>query len=213
MLNRKLVYEFDALIPRNTPAFLLNYIKPSKGQAILDVGCGNGGLVSLLREQGCNAEGIDLSAVRGRGKEWITSADIEKTTLSKGKYDIIIASEILEHLSAPEKAVGKFHSALKEGGTLVIMLPKEDVLRELRFKSIKRLRHYVCDDLIGRQHLHSFTPASAKKMLSGFNVVKQDDRELHFVMVAKKKKAGGTKRSAVKKGAKSAVKKRRMLKQ
>ncbi len=50
-------------------------------------------------------------------------ADIHKTDLPSNAFDAIIASEVLEHLYDPGKAVNEIYRMLKHGGTCVISTP------------------------------------------------------------------------------------------
>jgi GT2 family glycosyltransferase len=78
----------------------------------LDLGCGEGELVDLAKQQGIKAVGFDQ---KSGGK-------IEKLKL-KQKYDAVSLYHVLEHLPAPEKVLKQAKQWLKPGGILVLEVP------------------------------------------------------------------------------------------
>lgn len=71
---------------------------------VLDVGCGPGFLMELLRELGVEADGIDFSAssrslapegVRDR----ITVGPVTEPHVPEASYDLIVCREVMEHLT------------------------------------------------------------------------------------------------------------------
>lgn len=73
---------------------------PDDVKTILDVGCGNGAIINTLRERGFNCFGVDIN------KEGLKYVKCKKKQMSCNKlyfknnsFDLIICSEVLEHLS------------------------------------------------------------------------------------------------------------------
>jgi 2-polyprenyl-3-methyl-5-hydroxy-6-metoxy-1,4-benzoquinol methylase len=97
---------------------------------ILDFGCGNGRLLSMLREHGSPAwelEGIDFSEeavaqCRAKGFRATATAagDFEA---GDGGFDAVIMMQILEHLDDPRRTLVRVASLLRPGGTLVVETP------------------------------------------------------------------------------------------
>lgn len=92
-------------------AIFFNWIP--QGARVLDIGCGNSRLLLELKEKkGCDVAGIDISplvidGLKDLGIKGIT-ADIQGPDFTpEDRYDYIIASEVLEHLSQPEELVSK----------------------------------------------------------------------------------------------------------
>jgi 2-polyprenyl-3-methyl-5-hydroxy-6-metoxy-1,4-benzoquinol methylase len=97
---------------------------------ILDVGCGSGRLLSMLREHGAPAwelEGIDVGedAVRRcRAKGFRAEATrIEAFEAADGAFDAVILMQILEHLDDPRGALARLSALLRPGGVLVLETP------------------------------------------------------------------------------------------
>lgn len=109
-----------------------NILPGDKNAAILDIACGIGGFLFFLQKAGYkNAVGIDLSnesivIANKMGIKNIEQADMFTFLPShKEKFDMIIASHIIEHLSKQEILVllDLIYESLKPNGTVLIRTP------------------------------------------------------------------------------------------
>jgi 2-polyprenyl-3-methyl-5-hydroxy-6-metoxy-1,4-benzoquinol methylase len=94
---------------------------------LMDVGCGNGGTLSLAAELGWNATGleIDLAAVkaaRTRGLN-VIQGTYEELDNHKNKFDCVMCSHVLEHVHDPLNFLIKLSACLRPGGVLLLSLP------------------------------------------------------------------------------------------
>ena len=113
--------------------------------SILDVGCGNGFHLGLLRESGeagWKLEGIDSSAraveaARRQGLQ-IHHGPVQHADLPKDRYDLAFLIAVVEHVDDPPGVVEAVRSLLKPGGKLVIVTPNADSLDSRLF----RTRHW-----------------------------------------------------------------------
>lgn len=89
-----------------------DHIEP--GTSVLDVGCGDGGMLRYLKDRkpGLRELGIDVSTVavqrardRGVNARTTTLESVAERHPDGGSYDYVIMSEVLEHLSEPERFV------------------------------------------------------------------------------------------------------------
>ncbi|MEZ5058952.1 MAG: class I SAM-dependent methyltransferase [Saprospiraceae bacterium] len=105
--------------------------EPRKGEKILDVGCASGLLLEDLTSFGMSEEqlnGIDVSEEaiqkchqKGFKNTWVMDgADIKLPTNS---FDLLIASDCLEHIENDVKALNNWYSLLKKGGRIVVFVP------------------------------------------------------------------------------------------
>jgi SAM-dependent methyltransferase len=94
---------------------------------VLDVGCGRGELVALLRDAGVEASGVDadgdmVAYARGEGLD-VEQADLlaHLETQPDGSLGAIFAGQVVEHLSPP--ALVRFlelaRAKLRDGGVLI----------------------------------------------------------------------------------------------
>jgi SAM-dependent methyltransferase len=113
----------DAIRERQRP-----YVDDFRGNApVLDIGCGRGELLGLLREAGVDARGIDADAdmvayARGEGLE-VEQADLVEHLgqLDDGSLGGIFMGQVVEHLPAGTlvRALELAAAKLRPGGLLV----------------------------------------------------------------------------------------------
>lgn len=95
---------------------------------ILDVGCGTGALLRYLRDFGyANLEGLEVSrrAVEVLGQHGITMhhARLPNLPLPDEQFDVVIASQVLEHIIRRRKFLHELRRILKPTGTLIVFVP------------------------------------------------------------------------------------------
>ncbi|MCC6405325.1 MAG: class I SAM-dependent methyltransferase [Candidatus Yanofskybacteria bacterium] len=100
------------------------------GLRILDVGCARGVLGNTLRKRGNWVGGIELSreaaAIAGTQLDAVWSFDIQQewpAELQRGDIDIVIISEVVEHVFDPVFVLKRVRAALKESGAVVLTTP------------------------------------------------------------------------------------------
>jgi SAM-dependent methyltransferase len=95
---------------------------------ILDVGCGDGFHLSLLKEfgpKGWHLEGIDASEravarARAHGLA-VTHGTVERAPLAPSGVDAVLTIMTVEHVADPASLVARAAHALKPGGRLVVV--------------------------------------------------------------------------------------------
>lgn len=124
-------YGDDELRLPITRAFrIFNYLKDylSKDAKIMDIGCGAGELLIILKEHGFNnLKGVEPSIeCVNRLKSHYDIDCIQGTLLTAPyteKYDCVILNAVLEHLSDPREAIEKIKSILKPDGIIYLVAP------------------------------------------------------------------------------------------
>ena len=108
---------------------------------ILDVGCGDGFHLKLLKKYGnknWTLEGVDLDkrAVEMAGKAdlKIHPGSIEAIDLPENYYDLVFMIQTIEHLENPVEILSAIKSVLKPGGKLVIVTDNTDSIDFRIFK-------------------------------------------------------------------------------
>lgn len=118
---------------------LLGSLKNLKADRILDVGCGEGVGLNHLQSKniGKYLEGIDYSkealilAKKFYPSLKFRQGDIYKLPYRENEFDLIICSEVLEHLDKPEKAVGEMKRVTNK--FLLFSVPNEPIFRAANF--------------------------------------------------------------------------------
>lgn len=96
---------------------------------ILDVGCSGGATLRRLEEDGYTAvTGIDLSPeavsrCRARGLANVYAMDAQRPDFPDQSFDLILASDILEHVPDEGAAVHAWYRLLKPRGVLIALVP------------------------------------------------------------------------------------------
>jgi SAM-dependent methyltransferase len=99
-----------------------------KKARILDIGCAGGPLLNELKNLGFeNASGADFSEeavakCKQRGLQ-AYQMDAQDLKFESNSFDVLIASDSLEHLEFDEKALKNWFSILKPGGKLMVFVP------------------------------------------------------------------------------------------
>ena len=101
----------------------------NRDASILEIGCSGGPLMKELRACGfTDLTGIDISedAIELCKKAQAGEAyvmDAQSPSFDAESFDLIIASDVLEHLEKAEVAVSAWHRLLKTNGTLIVFVP------------------------------------------------------------------------------------------
>ena len=110
--------------------FSVMYLQARPQARLLEIGCGSGRMLNIMKSLGWKAEGIDFDATavaNARGK----GLDVRYGTLSEQGYadasfDAIIMSHVIEHVPDPKGLLVECHRILKPGGVLSMVTPNID---------------------------------------------------------------------------------------
>jgi 2-polyprenyl-3-methyl-5-hydroxy-6-metoxy-1,4-benzoquinol methylase len=117
--------------------------KPLRGRRALDVGCGYGGMMISMAEQGANVTGVEIDPERARlGRLRLEElgipcdyrqADICKPAVreSLGLFDVITCQDVLEHVMDPTSMIQTICSMLRPGGLVFVQVPNKWGVRQL----------------------------------------------------------------------------------
>ncbi len=149
---------------------------------VLDVGCGNGALSGMLAAGGYDATGVDLSssgveiarAKYPRCRFEVTAADgAILTQLGVDPFDLLVSTEVIEHLYDPHAFVQGAYEALKPSGTLIISTPYHGRLKNTLIAATDKFDAHVVP-LRNGGHIKFFSRATLSSLLTshGFEDVR-----------------------------------------
>jgi 2-polyprenyl-3-methyl-5-hydroxy-6-metoxy-1,4-benzoquinol methylase len=153
-------------------------LPPNPSAALLDIGCGAGATGSLALERGkCgSAHGVEIvpraAAIAAETFDDVLVGDVEYLPFPwpERTFDVLIMSEVLEHLRDPATILRRIHPLLKRGARVYASSPNVAHHRVLRM--LVRGRWDLADSgPMDRTHLRWFTPASYRDLFEGCGYV------------------------------------------
>lgn len=141
-----------------------------RGGRLLDIGCGSGHLLSLARERGWRAEGIEASPEAAAfARETLgldaSAGTLDTADLPASAYDAVTMIHVLEHLPDPVPALARIRTLLAPRGILLLNVPNFDSLAA-------RAGRCSWYGLQGNEHAWQFSPASLARLAAraGFGI-------------------------------------------
>ncbi len=144
----------------------------SRGQVMLDVGCGSG--LSLLEAQRFGAEAYGIEAdpnIRRIADELglrVHIGSLHDQPFPGVSFDLIVLNQVIEHIPYPGKALGALKERLKPGGRVVLVFPNRRSFWQ-RFSGSKWINWHI------PYHLHHFDANGFRSFAQrhGFQVIRQ----------------------------------------
>lgn len=134
---------------------------------LLDVGCNNGLLLSLLKNQWqCTGIDIDKNAIAqakkclGKRVKLINSS-LHESHLPKANFDVIIMRGLIEHISNPRLLLKNANQLLKSGGVLFLNAPNIASICGRLYKKNFRMVDPI-------HHIWYFSPQTIKRLLTDY---------------------------------------------
>ena len=105
---------------------------PPKGR-LLDVGCGNGEFLQVMKRLGWEVEGLepDPIAVETARRMYglkVECGDLSRFSDADESYDVVTLSHVLEHVPDPIEMLKRCWERVKSGGRLVVVTPNFESL-------------------------------------------------------------------------------------
>ena len=144
---------------------------------ILEIGCGSGHFKENLTWD-CEYHGVEPFA-KAAEKAAANGLVIHKGTydqvndeLPQGRFDLVIANDVIEHMQDPWAFLESIKSKLSEHGTIIGSVPNVRYLTNLWNLLVRHDWQYTQSGVLDRTHLRFFTLRSFKSILtnSGFDI-------------------------------------------
>ena len=143
---------------------------------ILDVGCGDGRLGRAIRANcpkvlihGCDVSTAALTRSEGLDQQYCVDLNCEALPEPTESFDLVIASEVIEHLITPDRVLEELTRVVKQGGHVLLTVPNVAFWR-FRFQALSGQVPSVTADT---RHLHSFSASLLEHLVrkAGLHVV------------------------------------------
>ncbi|MBC7874816.1 MAG: class I SAM-dependent methyltransferase [Ferruginibacter sp.] len=137
--DRKRYFDIQVL---NAEKYVIPFIEekfPVKpGMRVLEIGCGEGGVLKAFINKGCEGIGVEMDASRienakkflpeeiAAGRLKFVVKDIYKADTGKdfnGLFDIIVLKDVIEHIHDQDKLIGWMKNFLTPGGIVFFGFP------------------------------------------------------------------------------------------
>jgi 2-polyprenyl-3-methyl-5-hydroxy-6-metoxy-1,4-benzoquinol methylase len=150
--------------------YILSLCDMKLGSRVLDVGSGSGWVARQLATKGAKVVSVDLSErnlektklTLGRESADFVLADAYRLPFRKGSFDVVVASEVLEHLNSPATCLQEFERILAPHGKVITSTPYKE-----------KIQYYLCihcnKKTPANAHLHSFDEHSLASLFQSEN--------------------------------------------
>lgn len=127
---------------QNTDKYVIPFIKEKfdirPGMRILEIGCGEGGVLLAFTKQGCTGVGVEFDTGRiVMGSQWMEEEiaagkirfiskdiyDVDPETELGGKFDIILLKDVIEHIHDQQKLIAWMKQFLQPNGVIFFGFP------------------------------------------------------------------------------------------
>ncbi len=145
------------------------------GTRVLDIGCGNGYWAGEFLSRGCTVVGVDVSdSGIAQARSTYPGARFERLEasidllerLGEEPFDLIVSTEVVEHLYDPTAYAAGCFGAVRPGGRIVLSTPYHGRLKDIALALSGKLdAHHEALRVGG--HIKFFSRATLERLLLG----------------------------------------------
>ena len=159
----KMTHNFNSALFR----VLLKYLKPNRGEEILDLGCSRGFYVRELENYTDSVIGVDISetSLKEAVTRKVRYGDITNLELEANSFDKAYSLHTIEHIPNIRQFFSEMSRVLRPGGIAIIVYPWEPVRG---FQAVlAAVRQYKNPFMARKIHLHRLTPKGIQRLIEG----------------------------------------------
>jgi 2-polyprenyl-3-methyl-5-hydroxy-6-metoxy-1,4-benzoquinol methylase len=171
-------YHFDSVDPPHTAGYvtpcIVKWCRRLGAKRILDLGCGNGALCAALSRMGADVVGCDPSstgiaaAERAHPHVMFRSLSVydDPARLDGDPFDVVVSTEVIEHLFNPRSLPRFASKVLRTEGHLILSTPYHGYLKNLALSVADRWdRHF--SPLWDGGHIKFWSRATLRQLVTG----------------------------------------------
>jgi 2-polyprenyl-3-methyl-5-hydroxy-6-metoxy-1,4-benzoquinol methylase len=128
---KKLESVYRKLALRDHISFIVRAARNRQGLDLLDVGCGSGTLLGLLKNRGFRPLGVDFSQEAAQVAETengvrVLVGSLEQAAFPDGSFDVVTLFHVMEHVTNPRRVLAEVGRILRSDGALILQVPNID---------------------------------------------------------------------------------------
>lgn len=172
------------------------------GKSVLELGASTGYLTKKFKENKNQVNIVEYDrddaklATKYAYNSWVGSLEDEAFLKKiKGKYDVIVAADVLEHLKNPELTLKYLKKLLKKEGVLIVSMPNIACWK-MRRDLLRGSFEYSESGILDKTHLRFYTYYTLQKFLNneGYRINKiypmESSYPLKYFFLSKGKRLG-----------------------
>jgi glycosyltransferase involved in cell wall biosynthesis len=159
-------------------AVILEMLAGRPASRILDLGCSGGLFAAHARAWGHQVTGVDymeIPGVRDRTDHFVRASLEDGIPAAVGDgFDVVVAADVIEHLSRPGHALREMCRVLRPGGQVLVSVPNFAHWYP-RMRVATGLFGYDRRGILDDTHLRFFTRATLRRLVraSGFDILEE----------------------------------------
>lgn len=160
----------DPSAENNAHSYALDLVGHNK--RVLELGPAAGHVTRALVERGCTVVGIEVDPDAAEGLAGVAEClvgDLNDPSLitragESGPFDVVLAGDVLEHLTQPSVTLSACRGVLAPGGYIVLSLPNV-AHADIALGLLGGQFRYADSGLLDRTHLRFFTEPTIRELL------------------------------------------------
>jgi ubiquinone/menaquinone biosynthesis C-methylase UbiE len=150
-------------------ASMVNNICRDNQMSVLDVGCGTGLITRKIRSNhiaalDMNEWALQRAKLHTSGKISFIPGDAENLPFPADNFDVVICTEVLEHLVRPDLALREIYRVLKPGSFFVGSVPTKSII--WKYRKYISSSSPVTEPFHNNYTIHEFRP-----LLDDFDII------------------------------------------
>jgi 2-polyprenyl-3-methyl-5-hydroxy-6-metoxy-1,4-benzoquinol methylase len=109
-------------------AFITKAAENRTSLELLDVGCGSGTLLSLLKNRGFRVRGVDFSSeaaaiAKSENDIEVQVGSVEDVHFPDASFDVVTLFHVMEHVTNPRRVLSEVSRILRPNGAVILQVP------------------------------------------------------------------------------------------
>jgi len=144
---------------------------------VIDLGCGKGNFVKVMRDWHIEARGITYQAEEAKGQEFVDVGDVHELPYPDDSFDGMVMWDCIEHTQSPYIALCEARRVVKPGGCGIVFIPGK-FWWDCEY-------HIICPTILQMQHLTNITgwnPYECRDLSNWEELYGEDEPDRHDQM-------------------------------